>query len=353
MDWDGYVITGVSVSPQRRSNGPTLDAVAARAGVSASTVSRVVRGSTPVSAEVAKNVREAIDALGYVPNLAARQLVTSRSDTVGLVVAQDQRDVFGQPFFARMVEGVSTELANTPYRFVIVIARSASDRAWLEDYVRSRHVDGVMLIAPQRGDPLARGLLDTGVPVVFMGRPFVAKGASYVDADNVGGARRAVEYLYQNGRRRIATVTGTRVRRSGHDRFVGYQRGLAAVGLVEDAALVVESDYLEESAYAATLELISRGVPFDGLLAASDTIAFGAMRALRTAKLRVPRDVAVVGFGDEPNSAAARPALSTVAQPTTQMGRELARLMVAAIDDGGTRRRKVIVPTGIITRATT
>jgi DNA-binding LacI/PurR family transcriptional regulator len=321
--------------------------------VSASTVSRVVRGSTPVSAEVEKNVREAIEALGYVPNLAARQLVTSRSDTVGLVVSWNQQDIFGQPFFAGMVEGVSTELADTPYRFVIVIARSASDRAWLENYVRGGHVDGVMVIAPQRGDPLARGLLDTGVPVVFMGRPFVGKGASYVDADNVGGARRAVEYLYQSGRRRIATVTGTRSKRSGHDRFVGYQRGLLAVGLPEDEALVVESEYTQESAYAAASQLISRGVPFDALLAASDTIALGAMRALRTAKLRVPRDVAVIGFNDEPNSAGARPALSTVAQPTIQMGRELARLMVDTIGDGGKQRRKVIVPTEIIARSTT
>ncbi|GAA1710515.1 LacI family DNA-binding transcriptional regulator [Fodinicola feengrottensis] len=331
---------------------PTLDAVAARAGVSASTVSRVVRGSTPVSPEVEKNVREAIAALGYVPNLAARQLVTSRSDTVGLVVAEDQTQMLGQPFFAGMVEGVSAELADTPYRFVIVVARSATDRTWLEDYVRGRHVDGVMLLAPQRGDSFGRILQDTGVPVVFLGKPFATPGACYVDADNVGGARRAVEYLYANGRRRIATVTGIPTKRSSHDRYAGYQRGLAAVGLPEDPALVVSSDYTEEGARAGTAELISRDVPFDAILTASDVNAVGVLEALRTAKKRVPREVAVIGFGDDLDSGRAWLPLTTVSQPTVQMGRELARLMVAAIT-GGKTRRKVILPTELVVRSTT
>lgn len=337
------------MSPQRKSTRPTLDAVAARAGVSPSTVSRVVRGSTPVSADVQKLVREAIDELGYVPNLAARQLVTSRSDTVGLVITEDQKNIFAQPFFAEMIDGLSAELAMTPYRLVIMIARSAGDRDWLEHYVRSQHVDGVMVIAPPRGDPLARVLLASGVPVVFLGKPFAAGGACYVDADNIGGARRSVEHLHASGRRRIAAVTGFRNVRHGVDRFAGYQRGLAAVGLDEDPRLIVEADFTEDGGYAATTELIARGEPFDALFAASDLTAQGAIRALRAAKLRVPRDVAVVGFGDEPESSRTRPGLSTVAQSTVRMGRELARLMVTAVEDPSVRR-KVVVPTELVIR---
>ncbi|WP_163506447.1 LacI family DNA-binding transcriptional regulator [Fodinicola acaciae] len=340
------------MSTQRKPTRPTLDAVAARAGVSPSTVSRVVRGSTPVSPEVEKLVRAAIAELGYVPNLAARQLVTSRSDTVGLVITEDQKNIFAQPFFAGMIEGLSAELTETPYRLVIMIARSASDRDWLEHYVRSQHVDGVMVIAPPRRDPLARVLLSAGVPVVFMGKPFAARGACFVDADNVGGAKRAVEYLYANGRRRIAAVTGFPNVRHGVDRFTGYQRGLAAVGLAEEPRLIVEADFTNEGGFAATTELIARGAPFDALFAASDLTAQGAIRALRAAKIRVPRDVAVIGFGDEPESARMRPGLTTIAQPTVRMGRELARLMVTVIQNPSVRS-KVVVPTELVVRGTT
>jgi DNA-binding LacI/PurR family transcriptional regulator len=194
-------------------------------------------------------------------------------------------------------------------------------------------------------------LLAAGVPLVFLGKPFAARGSCYVDADNVGGARQAVEHLYANGRRRIAAVTGFPHVRHGVDRFAGYQKGLAAVGLDEDPRLIVEADFTEAGGYAATVELIARGVPFDALFAASDLTAQGAIRALRGAKLRVPRDVAVVGFGDEPESSRTRPALSTVAQSTVRMGRELARLMVTAIEDPSVRR-KVVVPTELVVRGT-
>jgi DNA-binding LacI/PurR family transcriptional regulator len=341
----------MAIRPERNAR-PTLSEVARRAGVSPSTVSRVVRGSTPVSPELERTVREAIAATGYVPNLAARQLVTSRSDTIGVVIPEDQAHVFGEPFFAGMVQGVTARLAGTPFHFVLVVARSGDDRQWLRNYVAGGHVDGVMLIAPQRGDPVARMLQETGVPVVFMGRPFDVTGSRYVDADNAGGVERAVEYLHGKGRRGIAMITGVRGMRSSTDRLTGYRRALEKVGLPVDERRIAGGDYTEDGGERAMSELLGRGVAVDAVVAASDVSAVGAMRALRTARLRVPRDVAVIGFGDDPQSARRTPPLTTVAQPAVEMGRELASLMVEAIE-GRTGRRRVIMPTELVVRGTT
>lgn len=325
--------------------------MAKRAGVSPSTVSRVVRGSTPVSPELERTVRAAIAATGYVPNLAARQLVTSRSDTVGVVIPEDQGHVFGEPFFARMVQGITGQLSDTRFHFILVVARSGDDRQWLRNYVASGHVDGVMLIAPQRGDPLGRMLQETAVPVVFMGKPFDIPDARYVDADNVGGVERAVEYLYGKGRRGIAMITGVQEMRSGTDRLKGYRRGLEKVGLPVDERLIASSDYTADGGERAMSELLGRGVAIDAVVAASDISAVGAMRALRTARLRVPRDIALIGFGDDPDSTRHSPPLTTVTQPAVEMGRRLASLMVETIE-GRHGRRRVIMPTALVVRGT-
>src|SRR5690606_4069582 len=199
--------------------------------------------------------------------------------------------------------------------------------------------------------PLGTQLTETGVPVVFMGKPFGVAGARYVDADNARGVAQAVGYLHGKGRRAIAMITGVPSMRSAIDRLAGYREGLARAGLPVDERRIAESDYTEDGGERAMAELLGRGVPIDAVVAASDTAAMGALRALRTARVRVPRDVAVVGFGDDPNSARHRPPLTTVAQPAEAMGRHLATLMVDAIE-GRPGRRRVILPTRLIVRAT-
>lgn len=339
-----------------RSPRPTLADVAAYAGVSASTVSRVVRRSTPVSPALERAVRHAIVATGYIPNLAARQLVTTRSDTVGMIVPEDQRRVFGEPFFGALMDGIIHGLTDTRFDVVLVVARSAHDREWLEHYVAGGHLDGVMLIAPPRGDPLARTLTHLRVPRVYVGRPFPDKDSrvkdfNFVDADNAGGTATAVRHLYETGRRRIAMVNGIPEMRSATDRLRGFKRGLKAVGLDVDEDLVAVSDYTAAGGAAATEQLLRRGHRFDAVVAASDLVASGVIRALRANDVQVPDDVAVVGFGDEGN-VVCDPPLTTIAQPTFEMGRQLARLTVAAIE-GKPRRSPIVMPTRLVVRETT
>jgi DNA-binding LacI/PurR family transcriptional regulator len=342
----------VPVRPPRRA---TLDEVARLARVSPSTVSRVVRGSTPVSPELESAVREAIRVTGYVPNLAARQLVTSRSDAVGVVIPEDQWRVFRDPFFADMVEGVASQLAATNYRFILVVGRSAEDPEWLLHYVGGGHMDGVMLIAPERHHPLGDAIKSAGVPVVYMGKPFGAAGdATYVDADNAGGVRQAVEYLYAQGRRRIALIAGVPTMRSSVDRTAGYRSGMAGVGLPVDERLVLATDYGDEAGEKAMNQLLRLGEDVgvvDAVIAASDLIAMGVLRALRNAGICVPADIAVIGFGDERIAARSEPPLTSIAHNATQMGIELARLMVAVLE-GQPHAGRFIMPPRLVVRAT-
>jgi DNA-binding LacI/PurR family transcriptional regulator len=338
--------------PVRSPRRATLDEVARRAGVSPSTVSRVVRGSTPVSEGLERAVREAIRITGYVPNLAARQLVTSRSDTVGVVIPEDQWRVFRDPFFADMVQGVATHLASTRYRFILVMGRSAEDPEWLLHYAGGGHIDGVMLIAPERQHVLGEAITTAGVPVVYLGKPFQAsERARYVDADNTGGVRQAVEYLYAQGRRHIAMIAGIPAMRSSVDRTAGYRSGMASAGLPVDERLILPTDYTDDGGEKAMDRLLQCGADIDAVIAASDLTAVGALRALRRAGVDVPAQVAVVGFGDEWIAARSEPPLTTISQNPVQLGIELARLMVAVLE-GQQHSNRFIMPARLVIRDT-
>ena len=321
------------------SSPPTLEQVAALAGVSRATVSRVVNGSPKVSPVVRAQVERAVAKLGYVPNRAARSLVTRRADSVALVVSEPHARFFSEPFFAGMVRGVSAALAETGVQLLLLIAQDLPDRGRLERYVVGGHVDGVLLASLHGDDPLPGTLERAGVPAVLVGRPaggvpraIGGVAGSYVDADNRGGARAAVEYLAGQGRRRIATITGSLDMGVGLDRLEGWRDGLAAAGLGGASDLVEPGDFTEEGGAAAMARLLERpGDPVDAVFAASDLMAAGALRALRAAGRRVPEDAAVVGFEDSAVARYAQPPLTTVRQPIEEMGRQATRLLLAQV----------------------
>jgi DNA-binding LacI/PurR family transcriptional regulator len=340
------------------SSPPTLEQVAALAGVSRATVSRVVNGSPKVSPVVRAQVERAVAKLGYVPNRAARSLVTRRADSVALVVSEPRARFFSEPFFAGMVRGVSAALAETGVQLLLLIAQDLPDRRRLQRFVVGGHVDGVLLASLHGDDPLPGALERAGVPAVLVGRParrVVDRGApaSYVDADNRGGAAKAVAHLARRGRRRIATITGPLDMGVGLDRLEGYRDGLAAAGLAADEDLVETGDFTEEGGAAAMARLLARpGPPVDAVFAASDLMAAGALRALRAAGRRVPEDVAVVGFEDSAVARYAQPPLTTVRQPIEEMGRQATRMLLARIagEAGGMR---LILDVDLVERAST
>jgi DNA-binding LacI/PurR family transcriptional regulator len=295
-------------------------------------------------------VERAVAKLGYVPNRAARSLVTRRADSVALVVSEPHARFFSEPFFAGMVRGVSAALAETGVQLQLLIAHDVGDRGRLERHVVGGHVDGVLLASLHGDDPLPGTLERAGVPAVLVGRPAGAGPASYVDADNRGGARKAVDHLARRGRRRIAAITGPQDMGVGQDRLDGYRDGLAAAGLAA-ADLVEAGDFTEEGGAAAMGRLLARpGPPVDAVFAASDLMAAGALRALRAAGRRVPDDVAVVGFEDSAVARYAQPPLTTVRQPIEEMGRQAARLLLAKVA-GETGRMHLILDVELVVRA--
>src|SRR4051812_19093052 len=190
---------------------PTLESVAAAAGVSRGTASRALNGGTNVSPRAMRAVLDAATALGYRPNLAARSLVLGRSGSVGLVVSESDDRLFNDPFFAAVVRGVHRALAASGTQLVLTLAQTEEERAQTVRFASGRHLDGVLLISMRGGDPLPQALLDAGIAVVLAGRgtrESAAAGLWWVDADNRGGARAAGMHLLDSGRRRSGTVAG-------------------------------------------------------------------------------------------------------------------------------------------------
>ncbi|MEO3773904.1 LacI family DNA-binding transcriptional regulator [Micromonospora sp. B9E7] len=335
---------------------PTLDAVAARAGVGRGTVSRVVNGSPQVSPEARAAVQQAIAELGYVPNRAARALVTQRTDSVALVVSESGERVFTEPFFASIVRGISSGLLETPMQLWLAMAQSPVERERVEHHLTNQHVDGVLLLSLHDSDPLPTLLEERGLPAVLGGRPARmlqpgAQPAWFVDVDNVGGARQAVEYLTGLGRRRIATIAGPQDMGAGLARLAGYTEAVKATGAGVNPDLIAYGDFSEGSGTACMRRLLDVCPDLDAVFVASDLMAFGALRTLREAGRRVPEDVAVIGFDDATIALQADPPLTTVFQPVEEMGRQMARLLVARIRGEELVAPHILLDTQLVHRA--
>ncbi|HST83181.1 MAG TPA: LacI family DNA-binding transcriptional regulator [Kineosporiaceae bacterium] len=337
-------------SSARPRRPPTLEEVATRAGVGRGTASRVINGSEQVSEVSRAAVLQAIDDLGYVPNRAARSLVTRLTDVVALVVSESEERFFGEPFFGQIVRGVSGALAGSQRQLLLTMAHRAHDRGRLDNYLSRQHVDGVLLLSLHGDDPLPRQLEARGVPAVLGGRPSQPSPLHFVDADNVGGAGLAVAHLVSTGRRRIATIHGPQDMIAGLHRLAGYRSALTEAGLPFDPALVAEGDFSEQSGWRAAETLLRQAPDLDAVFAASDQMAVGAIAALTEHGRRVPADVSVVGFDDSPSSRFVTPRLTTVHQPVEAMGTAMVHLLSDVIADPTGPHEDVVLDTHLVVR---
>lgn len=339
----------------RSAGRPTLDEVAARAGVGRGTVSRVVNGSPQVSPEARAAVERAIMDLGYVPNRAARTLVTRRTDSIALVVSESEERLFGEPFFAGIVRGISSALLNTQLQLWLAMAQSPAERERLEHHLTSQHVDGVLLLSLHDADPLPALLEQRELPVVLGGRPARmmqqgARAAWFVDVDNAGGARQAVQHLLAAGRRRIATIAGPQDMGVGVARLTGYREAHTTYGYPVQEDLIAYGDFSFGSGAAAMRQLLERRPDLDAVFVAADLMAAGALVVLREAGRRVPDDVAVVGFDDSAVARQTDPPLTTVHQPVEEMGREMVRLLLSRIRGEQLERPYALLETYMVIR---
>jgi DNA-binding LacI/PurR family transcriptional regulator len=308
---------------------PTLEQVAERAGVSRSTASRAINGGLRVSPEAMESVAAAVADLGYTPNRAARSLVTRRTDSVALIVPEPDERVLSDPFFAGVLNGVSTPLAQSDLQLLLVIARPGESERTAR-YLRAGHVDGAIVVSHHRDDAIDRALQGSNLPTVFIGRPLVGgEGAAVVDTDNVLGGRLATEHLVAIGRHRIGTIAGPADMSAGIDRLAGWRASLAAAGLPADA--VVHGDVTVDGGASAARELLARYPDVDAVFIASDLMAAGALPVLAEAGRDVPGDVAVVGYDNSGLATTTKPHLTTVTQPVIAMARAAGEELVAQL----------------------
>lgn len=334
-------------STRPASHAPaTIDEVAATAGVSRSTVSRVVNGSSAVSPEALAAVRRAIEELGYVPNRAARTLATRQTNAIALVVPEDTNRFFGDPFFAQIVSGINARMSRSDAVLNLFIA-SDDPGDKMTRYLTAGNVDGAIIVSHHTSDTYIDRIADA-VPVVFGGRPVRERDTDYyVDVDNRDGARAATEHLLARGVRRIATITGPLDMPSGIDRLDGFRDALTAVGV--DAVAVEDGRFTDEGGANAMRRILAAGVVPDALFVASDLMARGAISVLSAAGLRVPDDVAIVGFDDSPVATGVMPPLTTMRQPSHQQGEVMAHVLLERLA-GRPTDRITIMPTELVIR---
>lgn len=320
---------------------PTLEDVARVAGVSRATVSRVINGQRHVKPSLQATVMEAVATTGYVPNRAARSLVTRRTGTVAVIISGTEQEpddelylpgVLADPFFGRTVGSFIRALRPHDVHPVLLVADSDAARDQALAYLRFGNADGALLVSTHGADPLPRLVMGTGRPVVVFAHPPEPMPVSYVDVANADGGRLAAHHLLDRGCRSLGVVAGPETVRAARERLSGFRDAAARRGHAFVPS--VEGGFTFDSGEAAATVLLEQNPTLDGVFAANDLMAQGALRALAAAGRRVPDDVAVVGFDDSAAAEQARPRLTTVRQPVEQMAAEMARLLLAQIDAG-------------------
>lgn len=307
-----------------RGSGPvTLMEVAALAGVSASTVSRILNGTAVVSEDKKLAVDQAIARLGFVPNPVARGLAGGRTLSIGVVT-----QAIDSPFYGVALRGIEEELAAAGYSPLFVSGHwNADEEARCIEMLRARRVDGLIVLTGRLSDNALRGYAKA-LPVVVTGRTLKAPQLYSLDFDNFEGGRLATHHLMALGHRRIAFISGDPEHPDAVERQRGYRAALEAAGIPCDPGLVVPGKYFEHSGLEAVDRLVQSRKRFTAIFAANDQMAFGAALGLHRRGLRVPQDVSLVGFDDLPASAYSVPPLSTVHQPVYEVGRLAASAML-------------------------
>jgi DNA-binding LacI/PurR family transcriptional regulator len=285
----------------------------------------------------------------FRPNAAARTLASGRSGVVGVVLHIDPALLFSDPYFAPLLAGIADGLAEQGAGMLLWLG-NRSQQATLDHVLGRSMLDGVIVTAQRREDPLVDGLLSSGLPTVLVGQRRADDRASYVDIDHAAAADQLTSHLLSLGRRRIGHLSGRRGTVAGEDRLAGYRRAMQRAGCSSEG-LLVEGNFTQASGTAGALQLLERGV--DALFCANDAMAAGALEAIQARGLRVPDEVALAGFDDLAFAAQLDPPLTTVRQGVRRQGREAVRVLLELLADPGAGPRRVLLPTELIIRQST
>ncbi|WP_370949535.1 LacI family DNA-binding transcriptional regulator [Amycolatopsis sp. cg5] len=336
----------------REQDRPTLEDVAAFAGVSRSTASRALNDDAYVSAAAREKVQAAARDLGYSPNQAARSLVTRRTGAVAVVLSEPEARLLDDPYRTAVMRAGYRELADIDRQMVLIFSDTREDLSRTVRFLEGGHVDGVLVFAPHRADPLPKALRLLRIPVVFGGQAAgIKRGVHVVDFDNEGGARLAVEHLIAAGRTRIATIAGPQDQSAAIDRLSGWRKTLLDAGL-DPADLSEEADFTLSGGAHAMTALLARRPDLDAVFVASDMMAVGALRTLHAAGRRIPAEVAVVSFDDNATLAPAmEPPLTSVHQDPREQVHAMVETLLQLLDDPDVKPAQRILPVSLTVRS--
>lgn len=351
---DVLIRLGLGECAMAESNRPvppkTIEDIAALAGVSRSTVSRVLNDHPRVSPAARERVRQVIAEHGYMPHAAARSLAGSRTNVICLFALRGAASIFSDQFIPPLVQGINEVCNDRGYFMLLSMVQVEQAISLYQRIVRGSHCDGLLTLASDVDDALLELIVQDRTPFVLIGRHPRFPQVTSVDAENAAGAQQATAHLIGLGHRRVATITGPLTTATGADRRDGYLAALREAGLPAMPDLIVQGDFGQRSGHAAMRALLALPERPTALFAASDAMAAGALAAIREAGLRVPEDVAIVGFDDSPIASLTSPMLSTVRQPIQLLGAEAARLLLDQLQGGTTEPLCERLPVELVIR---
>ncbi|MFJ6651876.1 LacI family DNA-binding transcriptional regulator [Microbacterium sp. NPDC091313] len=328
---------------------PTIDDVARAAGVSRGTVSRALNGKRWVSPDAQRAVEAAVKKTGYRANALARGLKLQRAGSVAFLLGEDLDHMFADPNFAALMRGASDSLAARSMSMVLLLAGSADEQARAFDFIGTGAIDGVMFVSWHHDMSVLTDLNRAGVPTILCGTPRPGDPAtSFVTADDYGGAVQMTEHLLSRGRRKIAMIGPPSDAVGGNLRVDGF---LHALGPLASDAIIVHGDYTREGGRRGMLELLAAHPDVDGVFAANDLMAAGAIEAALSAGRRIPEDISIGGFDDNSAAVSTTPSITTVRQPFIRIAKEMTRLLIEQIDGAPPAQMKL--STELIVREST
>jgi LacI family transcriptional regulator len=332
-----------------------LEDIAKKAGVSRSTVSRVINKEPYVSEKTRARVMEIIEEVSFRPNPAARMLVTQRTQIIGVVVPQISNVIFADnSYFPMLLQGASSAINEHDHSMLLWLQQNGESREhFAQRIARNRWMDGVVVCSIVESDPLVKAIVEIGMPFVAVERPGgfsreIVDNCNYVTVDNIHSATMAVEHLLRLGRRRIAHITGHLTITDGQDRLQGYRQALQCADMPVDENLIYPGYFTREYGYIGMKALLKHKP--DAVFAAGDTTAQGALQAIQEAGLRVPDDIAVIGFDDLDIATRTTPPLTTIRQPVQQKGSVAASLLIDVLEGQLHGPQRILLPTELVIR---
>jgi DNA-binding LacI/PurR family transcriptional regulator len=328
----------------------TIKQVAEKAGVSIQTISRVLNKRPDVSPETRKRVQEIIESLGYRPFSLARGLASKRTFTLGLISPD-----FTDYWFAQVATAAEAEAHEHGYFFMLgTTGMSSRDEPKFSRLLTERHVEGILFIRAEHIKDFEhlRNLQQSGIPVVSTGFYLPGSEFSFIEVDNLDGARQATQHLLNLGHRQIATITGPEGLSSVENRTQGYLRALQSAGVEPNPELIIPGkSWWHRAGYDGTKALLNKKVAFTAVFAHNDRLARGAMMALNEAGLNVPQDISIVGYDDIPEAEFADPPLTTMRQPMRAVGQAAAHLLITLIEDPNAAPQQLLFNTELVSRS--